>query len=167
MGIKTIGLGETRNIIALSNSAGSVSKTLTTAESGSLITISPDSGTSSRHILITLPTVAKGLTYSFNVIANSGNTANDIKFTSAHADNDIDGLIMLNEASDTNIGVTAAAACAFTVDSGVDNTYQYSRWTVTCDGTNWLLSDAIFRIAVSSSGTSAGKALLFTNSVLT
>ena len=58
MGIKTIGLGESKNIIALSNSAGAVSKTLTAAESGSLITISPDSGTSSRHILITLPAAA-------------------------------------------------------------------------------------------------------------
>ena len=166
MGIKTIGLGESKNVIALSNSSAAVSKTLTAAESGSLITISPDSGTSSRHILITLPTVAKGLTYSFNVIANSGNTANDIKFTSAHADNDIDGLVMGNEASNTNISVTAASTCAWTLDTIVDNTFQYSRWTVTCDGTNWILSDAIFRIAVTDMGTS-GDALLFTNSVLT
>ena len=167
MGIKIIGLGESKNVIALSNSAGAVSKTLTAAESGSLITISPDSGTSSRHILITLPAAAAGLIYSFVVIANSGENTNDIKFTSPNTDNDIDGLIMFNEASNQNINVTAATTCAFTIDSSVDNTYQYSRWTVTCDGTNWLLSDAIFRIAVSSSGTAAGKALLFTNSVLT
>ena len=164
--IKHIGLGETTNIIALSNSSAAVSYKLSPMESGSLITISPDSSTGSRHILITLPTVAKGLKYSFNVIANSGNTANDIKFTSAHADNDIDGLIMGNEASDGNINATAATTCAWTIDSSEDNTYQYSRWTVTCDGTNWLLGDTIFTIDVNDMGTS-GKALLFTNSVLT
>tara|TARA_Y100001963_G_scaffold147981_1_gene225074 strand:+ start:402 stop:905 length:504 start_codon:yes stop_codon:yes gene_type:complete len=167
MGIKTIGLGESKNVIALSNSAGAVSRTLTTAESGSLITISPDSGTSSRHILITLPAAAAGLTYSFYVIANSGNAANDIKFTSAHADNDIDGLLLGKESSDTNIGVTAATTCAFTIDSGNGNTYQYTRWSCTCDGTNWLLHDAVFRILVSAAGTASSKNLIFTNAVLT
>ena len=166
MGIKTIGLGESKNVIALSNSAGPVSKTLTAAESGSLITISPDSGTSSRHVLITLPATAAGLTYSFIIIANSGNTANDIKFTSPSTDNDIDGLIMGVEASNANIAVTAASTCAWTIDSSVTNVYQYSRWTVTCDGTNWLLSDAIFRIAQDSMGIS-GDTLLFSNAVLT
>ena len=165
--IKHIGLGETTNIIALSNSAAAVSYKLSPMESGSLITISPDSSTGSRHILITLPTVAKGLKYSFNVIANSGNTANDIKFTSAHADNDIDGLITGTEASNDNINVTNATTCAWTIDSGVDNTYQYSRWTVTCDGTNWLLSDTLFRIPVDSMSHTGTVALLFTNSVLT
>ena len=73
---------------------------------------------------------------------------------------------MGNEASNTNINVTAATACAWTLDTSVDNTFQYSRWTVTCDGTNWILSDAIFRIAVTDMGTS-GDALLFSNAVLT
>ena len=167
MGIKTIGLGESKNVIALSNSAAAVSKTLTAAESGSLITISPDSATSSRHILITLPAAAAGLTYSFVVIANSGNTANDIKFTSPSTDNDIDGLLIGKEASNTNVGVTAAATCALQIDSGNGNTYQYSRWTCTCDGTNWLLQDAIFQIAVSAAGTASSKELIFSNAVLT
>ena len=164
--IKHIGKGDTKNIIALSNSSAAVSHVLSPMESSSLITISPDSSTSSRHILIKLPAVAKGLTYSFVVLANSGNTANDIKFTSAHADNDIDGLIMGVEASDANVAVTAATTCAWTIDSSVTNTYKYSRWTVTCDGTNWLLSDAIFRIAQDSMGVS-GDTLLFSNAVLT
>ena len=167
MGIKTIGLGESKNIIALSNSAGAVSKTLTAAESGSLITISPDSATSSRHILITLPAAAAGLTYSFVVIANSGEATNDIKFTSPSTDNDIDGLLLGKEASNTNVGVTTADTCAFTIDSGNGNTYQYSRWSCTCDGTNWLLHDAVFAILVSAAGTASSKNLIFSNAVLT
>ena len=98
---------------------------------------------------------------------NAGHTGNDIKFTSPSTDADIDGLIIGNEASDDNIAVTAATTCAWTIDSGVDNTYQYSRWTVTCDGTNWLLSDTLFRIPVDSMSHTGTVALLFTNSVLT
>jgi hypothetical protein len=167
MGIKIIGLGESKNIIALSNSAGAVSRVLTPAESGSLITISPDSGTSSRHILVKLPSVAKGLIYSFVVIANSGNTANDVKFTSAHADNDVDGLIIAKEASNTNVGAVAAATCGFTIDSGNGNTYQYSRWTVINDGTNWQLYDAVFAITANDFGTADTKNVVYSSSVLT
>jgi acetaldehyde dehydrogenase (acetylating) len=167
MGLKTFFAGERKNILAISNASGAISKTLRASESGTLLTIDPSSSTSSRNILITLPTVSEGLIYSFVILNNSGNTANDIKFTSAHADNDIDGLLMGKEASDTNLGVTAAATCALTIDSGNGNTYQYSRWTVTCDGTNWLLQDAIFQILVSAAGTASSKNLIFGNAVLT
>ena len=158
--IKQIGLGEVKNVIALNNSGGSsLARVLTTAESGSLITIDPS--TDAAHtIKITLPAIAKGLNYRFIVTTDATNTGADVLFTSAHADNDFRGHIL---ATDGGVEVVSSA-CAFTLDISVFAGIATTNWDVIADGTYWILRG--FYVGNKAAIGTSGDGLLLTNSVL-
>jgi hypothetical protein len=151
--------GIRKQVIALDNSSGAVDRTLTAAESGSLITIDPSTD-NTNTIKITLPTNATGLNYKFVVTADAANTAADVLFTSASASNDFRGHFLA-----TNAGVELVAnACAFTLDVSVLATIGATSWEVVADGTFWAIT-GFYTGTQAQIGTS-GDGLLLTNSTL-
>ena len=151
--------GIKKEVIALNNSGGAVDRTLTAAESGSLITIDPSTD-NTNTIKITLPTNATGLNYKFVVTADAANTAADVLFTSASDSNDFRGHFLA-----TNAGVELVAnACAFTLDVSVLATIGATSWEVVADGTFWAIT-GFYTGTQAQIGTS-GDGLLLTNSTL-
>ena len=151
--------GIRKEVIALNNSSGAVDRTLTAAESGSLITIDPSTD-NTNTIKITLPTNATGLNYRFVVTADASNTAADVLFTSASASHDFRGHFLA-----TNAGVEVVSnACAFTLDMSVLATVGTTNWEVIADGTYWVITG--FYTGTQAQIGISGDGLLLTNSTL-
>jgi len=128
-----------RPVEALTNSAA-VTRTLTTAESGTLYTV--DLSTEDNDITITLPTAATsaGVFYDFCFLVNSDDDADFILTTGLDATDIFGGIISTaaNDDVDAFNGVSK-----ITVDGSVAQSAEGLRLGVLCDGVNWHLSGQI------------------------
>ena len=128
-----------RPVEALTNSAA-VTRTLTTAESGTLYTV--DLSTVDNDITITLPTAATsaGVYYDFCFLVDSDDDADFILTTGLDATDIFGGIISTaaNDDVDAFNGVSK-----ITVDGSVAQSAEGLRLGVLCDGVNWHLSGQI------------------------
>lgn len=128
-----------RPVIALSN-ASAVTRTLTTAESGTLYTV--DLSAVDNDITITLPTAANsaGAYYDFCFTVDSDDDADFIVTTGLDA-TDIYGGIISTAANDDVDAFNGVSK--ITVDGSVAQSAEGLRLSFLCDGTNWHLSGQI------------------------
>jgi len=127
----------TRHVEAITN-ASAVTRTLTTAESGSLFTV--DMSTVDNNVAITLPTAATamaGTYYDFCFIVDSDDDA-DFSITTGADGTDIYGYLVTGGANSTLDDVDGLSK--FTLDASVATTVEGCRVHLLCDGVNWHLS---------------------------
>lgn len=113
-----------KNVIALTN-ATTNTRTLKEIESGSLITLTPDTNTATT-IQVTLPqtddistsaTASVGTFFKLICTADAANAGADIIVSTGHNSIDITGTVLSKE--DSNDNVTALTSCSkFTLDAG-------------------------------------------------
>ena len=127
----------TRNVIAITN-ASAVTRTLTTAESGTLFTI--DMSTVDNNVAITLPTAAvaaAGTYYDFCFTVDSDDDA-DFSITTGASGTDIYGYLVTGGANSTLDDVDGLSK--FTLDASVAVSVEGCRIHLLHDGVNWHLS---------------------------
>jgi len=122
------------------NNISAVTRTLTTAESGSLYTV--DMSAVDNNVTITLPTAASsaGVYYDFCFTVNSDDDADFIVTTGLDA-TDIYGGIISTAANDDVDAFNGISK--ITVDGSVAQSAEGLRLSLLCDGTNWHLSGQI------------------------
>lgn len=120
------------------NNASAVTRTLTTAESGTLYTV--DLSAVDNDITITLPTAASsaGVYYDFCFLVDSDDDADFILTTGADAV-DFYGTIAHGAANSTHRDVDGDAS-KLTVDGSASQDLEGMRITCLCDGANWHLT---------------------------
>ena len=125
--------GVRRRVEAVTN-ASAVTRTLTTAESGMLFTISAT--TVDNNIAFTLPTASTsaGTYYDFCILANSDDDA-DVSWSTGDNDTDIYGGIVRGAANSTVLDVDGLSKV--TIDGSASQAVEGTRLTFLCDGTNW------------------------------
>ena len=126
-----------RPVIALSN-ASAVTRTLTTAESGTLYTV--DLSAVDNNITITLPTAGNsaGVYYDFCFTVDSDDDADFILTTGADAV-DFYGTIAHGAANSTARDIDGDAS-KLTIDGSASQDLEGMRITCLCDGANWHLT---------------------------
>jgi hypothetical protein len=127
-----------KNVIALTNVA-TTARTLTVAESGSLITCNPSTATAT-SITITLPTVgtAAGCEYDIAIIADAGASAADVVITTGLDATDIFGYVVNGAANSTLLDFNGISK--ITADASVGTDFNGTRLSLLCDGVTWSLS---------------------------
>ena len=147
--------GYKRKVIALSNSAAAVTRTLLASETGALVTIDPGSGTSSRTIAITLPTPASGLFFDFVILTDAGDNTNDISWTTGDNAVDIRGVFQVGNLdpdaaaaySGTSMLMVSADVSKITIDvsvaAGALRVQTGTSFQLTTDGSHWYPSGAV------------------------
>jgi hypothetical protein len=127
-----------RPVIALDNSS-TVARTLTVAESGSLITLDPSTN-SATTITVTLPTAANaaGCYYEFSFVADAGNSAADVIITTGANATDIFGYIVQGGANSTVLDFNGISK--ITADASVSTDTNGAYLKLVCDGTHWHLN---------------------------
>lgn len=135
-GIYTPKMYVARPVDAITNAAA-VTRTLLTAESGTLFTL--DMSAVDNNVTITLPTAATsaGVYYDFCFLVNSDDDADFIITTGLDA-TDIYGGIITGGANSTLDDVDGLSK--LTLDGSVAQTAEGARMTFLCDGVNWHLS---------------------------
>jgi hypothetical protein len=149
--------GYKRKIIALSNSAAAVTRTLLASETGALVTIDPGSGTSSRTIAITMPAPEAGLFFDFVILTDAGDNTNDISWTTGDNAVDIRGIFQvgnidpndLADYSGTSMLQLSADVSKITIDVSINygalnlTTLTGTSFQLTTDGSHWYPSGAV------------------------
>jgi len=149
--------GFKRKIIALTNAAGAVTRTLLASETGALVTINPGSTTASRTIAITLPTPASGLFFDFVILTDAGDNTNDISWTTGDNAVDIRGVFQvgnidpndLADYSGTSMLMVSANVSKITIDVSINYgplnlmIQTGTSFQLTTDGSHWYLSGAV------------------------
>jgi len=125
-----------RPVESITNSAA-VTRTLTTAESGSLYTV--DMSAVDNNVTITLPTAASsaGVYYDFCFTVDSDDDADFIVTTGLDATDIFGGIITLG--ADSKVDKFNAES-KITIDGSVAQTLEGCQMTFLCDGVNWHLS---------------------------
>jgi hypothetical protein len=130
--------GQYRTVEAITN-ASAVTRTLTTAESGTLFTV--NMSTVDNNVAITLPTATDsgvaGVYYDFCFLVDCDDDA-DFSLSTGVDAVDFFGVINRGAANSTSLDVNGDAS-KLTLDANVGQTIEGMRWTVTCDGANWHL----------------------------
>ena len=126
-----------RPVDAITNAAA-VTRTLLTAESGTLYTV--NMATVDNNVTITLPSAADsaGVYYDFCFLVDCDDDADFILKTSA-AGEDFYGYQIRGAANSTLLDIPGTAS-TLTVDANVGQDVEGLRWSVLCDGANWHLS---------------------------
>ena len=133
--------GQYRTVEAITNSAA-VTRTLTTAESGTLFTL--DMSTADNNVTITLPTATDsgvaGVYYDFCFLNDNDDDADFIITTGTDAI-DFYGYMVRGAANSTLLDIDGDAS-KLTLDASVTGATDTEgmRLTVLCDGANWHLS---------------------------
>ena len=131
----------TRPVVAITNAAA-VTRTLTTAESGTLFTV--DMSTVDNNVAITLPTATTagtaGVYYDFCFLVDCDDDA-DFSITTGTSAIDFYGYLVRGGA-DSTVSDYDGDASKLTLDSSVSGAEDIEgmRFTVLCDGANWHLS---------------------------
>ena len=161
-----------RKVIALTNGAGAVTRSLLASESGSLITI--ETSGNAGAISLTLPAPADNAGVWYTVIlkkhtAASGN--GDFNLSTNHADTNFFGALFADEASNANVDLKATGdnkSRIFIDNSDVHGATTRSGGTriqVWCDGSTWQYA-GLTSIVKSEVGTSGGSGFMFINNPL-
>jgi len=128
-----------RPVEAITN-ASAVTRTLTTAESGSLFTL--DMSTVDNNVTLTLPTATTagvaGTYYDFVFLVDSDDDADFILTTGVDAIDFYGGII--HGAANSTIRDVDGDASKLTVDGSASQDLEGMRLTVLCDGANWHLT---------------------------
>ena len=131
--------GQYRTVEAITNAAA-VTRTLTTAESGTLFTV--DMSTVDNNVALTLPTATDsgvaGVYYDFCFLVDCDDDA-DFSISTGVDAVDFYGYIVRGAANSTLQDIDGDAS-KLTVDANVGQDVEGLRMTVMCDGANWHLS---------------------------
>ncbi len=131
--------GQYRTVEAITNAAA-VTRTLTTAESGTLFTV--DMSTVDNNVAITLPTATTsgvaGTYYDFCFLVDCDDDA-DFSLSTGVDAVDFYGYIVRGAANSTVQDIDGDAS-KLTIDANVGQDIEGLRMTVVCDGANWHLS---------------------------
>ena len=133
----TLGISAKQKVINLNNTALINSTTLSTNDTGALITIDPSTD-ESRAITITMPTPTPGVNFDLLIKKDQINSGADIILKTHDSATDFEGAIICNDGA-ADIAAITSSTSKITIDATNVKTVAGTTVRITCDGTDWYI----------------------------